>query len=434
MVTVIHSSTSLRTMLSYNEQKVKAGLAVCLEAAEYPKDATDLNFYQKLSRLEKLTQLNQQTKVNGVQISLNFAPSEQLSEERLKEIAEVYMDRIGFSGQPYLLYRHDDAGHPHIHLVTTNIQPDGKRISLHNVARNQSEKARKEIEIAYGLVKAEESSQRETSLLKPVDPRKVLYGRMESKRAISNVLTVVVKNYRYTSLPELNAALQLYNISADRGRENSKIFRHQGLVYRILDEQGNKIGVPIKASHFFFKPTLKYLAARFLVNAEAREQHKARLKNAIDLALLGRDLTIDALIQTLQKEGIDTVLTQNPDGALDEITYVDHRSQCVFHERALAKTYSAQVMLERCANRRSGEGETKVDMGKKMPLGVPGSKGQTPVDELGTFSANALTGNEKPLEIKALSGALWQPEQPPERMGRQLKSKRKKTKRQRIDP
>lgn len=135
---MIHSSSSLRNCLNYNEQKVRTGDARCLEAAYYPMDAGDMNFYQKLARLEKLTELNQRTKVNSVHISLNFDPSETLSEEKLKEIAAVYLEKIGFGGQPYLLYQHLDAGHPHIHLVTTNIKPDGKAINLNNLGRNQS--------------------------------------------------------------------------------------------------------------------------------------------------------------------------------------------------------------------------------------------------------------------------------------------------------
>lgn len=340
---MIHSSNSLHNILNYNEQKVKQGLATCLEAAEYPKDVADLNFYQKLSRLEKLTELNQQTKVNSVHISLNFDPSEQLSEGLLKELAEVYMDKIGFTGQPYLLYRHTDAGHPHIHLVTTNIKPDGKRIELHNLGRNQSGKARKEIEIAFGLIKAEESRQREAYRLKPVDARKVVYGRVESKRTMGNVITTVLKNYKYGSLAELNAVLQLYNVTADRGSEDSRIFRHKGLVYRILDGQGNRVGVPVKASDFHFKPTLKYLTEKFVVNAIGRDQYKARLRNTIDLALLGGDLSLSELIRKLQKEGIDMVLRQNAGGIIYGITYVDHRSRCVFNGSATERLIALKL-------------------------------------------------------------------------------------------
>ncbi len=52
MVAVIHSSSSLRNALNYNEQKVKKEVATCLAAVNYPKDLEDLNFYQKLNRLQ----------------------------------------------------------------------------------------------------------------------------------------------------------------------------------------------------------------------------------------------------------------------------------------------------------------------------------------------------------------------------------------------
>jgi hypothetical protein len=58
-------------------------------------------------------------------------------------------------------------------------------------------------------------------------------------------------NYRYVSLPELNAVLQQYNIVADRGTEGSHLYKHNGLLYRILDERGQKIGTPIKASNIY---------------------------------------------------------------------------------------------------------------------------------------------------------------------------------------
>lgn len=72
MVAVIHSGSSLRSSLNYNEQKVKEQVADCIAAVNYPKDAEDLNFNQKLNQAA----LNDRTKVNCVHISLNFDPSE----------------------------------------------------------------------------------------------------------------------------------------------------------------------------------------------------------------------------------------------------------------------------------------------------------------------------------------------------------------------
>jgi len=94
----------------------------------------------------------------------------------------------------------------------------------------------------------------------------VQYGKMETKRAINIVLRTVLDSYKYSSLPELNALLKLYNVSADRGTEDSRMYRNNGLMYRVLDEHGNKVGSPIKASQFFMKPTLKKLEENFKKN------------------------------------------------------------------------------------------------------------------------------------------------------------------------
>src|SRR6202012_3788979 len=119
----------------------------------------------------------------GLHVSLNFDPSEQFSDKRLREIAAAYMGKIGFGEQPYLLYQHFDAGHPHVHLVTTNIRTDGSAIKLHNLARGKSKQARLEIEKEFGLVAAEESKQNEAFRLKPLNAAKVNYGKTETKRA-----------------------------------------------------------------------------------------------------------------------------------------------------------------------------------------------------------------------------------------------------------
>lgn len=348
MVAVIHTSSSLQRALNYNERKVNEKVATCLAAGNYPKDLQDLSFNQKLTRMLKQAQLNIKTKVNSVHISLNFDPSEKLSPSQLTDIAKEYLQKIGFGDQPYLLYQHHDSGHPHVHIVTTNIKPDGRRIELHNLGRNQSETARKEIEQSFGLIRAEDSKQRAAYTLKPVNVQRVLYGRGETRRAIANVLDAVLPYYKFSSLPELNAILKQYNIIADRGSEHSRIFTHRGLVYRVLDTQGNKVGVPIKASAFYNKPTLSFLTDKFNQNEQAKQPHKARVKNVIDVALLNHSVKgLNELVKALDKAGINTVIRQNDQGVIYGITYVDHQTKCVFNGSTLGKQYSAKGILER---------------------------------------------------------------------------------------
>lgn len=212
MVAVIKTSHSINRILNYNENKVKAGVAECISAVNYPLELDKLNFTLKLNRFVKLAELNTNAKRNTVHISLNFDPSENHSKEKLIEIANVYMEKIGFGKQPYLVYQHHDAGHPHLHVISNNIQRDGSRIDLHLLGIRKSEPARKEIEELFSLIKAEGRKTKEQFSLQPIANRKIDYGKTESKKAINGVLNKVLFDYKYSSLAELNAVLGLYNV------------------------------------------------------------------------------------------------------------------------------------------------------------------------------------------------------------------------------
>ncbi len=166
MVARIKRTQSLSRSLNYNEKKVQAGVAACIEAVNYPKDLDAMNFYDKLHRLENQAELNERVAANSVHISLNFHENDTLNKEKLSVIAKTYMQGIGFEKQPYLVYQHHNAGHPHIHIVSTNIERDGSKIEMNNIGRNQSEQARKAIELQFGLTKAEGRGQKQETELK----------------------------------------------------------------------------------------------------------------------------------------------------------------------------------------------------------------------------------------------------------------------------
>ena len=212
----------MRATLNYNEQKVKQEAAMLIHSKNFAKDTAELLFRDKLKTFEKLTSLNERTKVNSVHISLNFDPSEKLKREILQQIADCYMNGIGFTDQPYLVYEHHDTGHPHIHIVSTTIRSDGRGINTSNIGRNQSEKARKTIQKEFYLVTAEKH-QKQIHEIKSIYPQKVQYGKSAIKHGITNVLHAVIPHYKYTSLGELNAVLRQYNVLADRGHEGSRI-------------------------------------------------------------------------------------------------------------------------------------------------------------------------------------------------------------------
>ena len=345
---MIKVSSTLNRILNYNENKVRDEKAVCLYAGNYPVDSDRMNFTIKQNYLNRRMELNTNVSRNSLHISLNFNPSENgLRNERMTEIARAYMQELGFGDQPYLVYRHFDAGHPHLHVVTTNIRRDGSRIDLHHLAIRKSEPARKKLEVEFGLVQAQGHKRNLTE--KAV--RVAEYGKSETRSAIQNVLEAVLDRYRYTSLAELNAVLGIYNIRADQGAEGSRVSRHGGLLYRIISDKGEPMGVPIKASLFHSRPTLSRLEVKFAKNKITAGPHKARVKNCIDrLSVSEKDTTFTDMADMLASRGITLVKRQNDEGRVYGLTYVDHQTGGVFNGSALGKAYSAKEMLERFPN------------------------------------------------------------------------------------
>src|SRR4051812_26555310 len=205
MVARMRTGQNILGALNYNENKVKARSAECIAANMFGCEPGDLSFSNKKNRFQDQMRLNKRSKTNVVHVSLNFAVGEKLTNEKLQSIASAYMDRIGFTNQPYLVYNHFDAGHPHIHILTTSIQDNGKRIPLHNIGKNQSEQARKEIETIFNLVKAEDREVNKEFVLDPKTLATAIYGKSQTKEAISKIVRTITRSYKFTSIPELNA-------------------------------------------------------------------------------------------------------------------------------------------------------------------------------------------------------------------------------------
>lgn len=227
---------------------------------------------------------------------------------------------------------------------------------MQNIGRNQSEKARKEIEKEFKLVRAQGHHMKQTYEIKAVNVQKVQYGKSDTRRAIMNVLDAILPNYKYASLPELNAVLKQYNIVADRGKEGSRLYNSNGLMYRVLNDKGEKVGIPIKASQIYNKPTLKFLQEKFTLNQPEKQKHKLRVKNAIDYSFAKQPgQSLQELITALQKERIQLVLRQNDKGIIYGLTYVDHQTKCVFNGSELGKPYSTNQVQARLRQEQKPE-------------------------------------------------------------------------------
>jgi hypothetical protein len=85
-------------------------------------------------------------------ISLNFSvqDKERLTDKAMVGIALEYLDKMGYKNTQFIITRHHDTDHPHIHLVINRIDNDGKCISDKN-EKFRSTKVCMELTKKYGL-------------------------------------------------------------------------------------------------------------------------------------------------------------------------------------------------------------------------------------------------------------------------------------------
>lgn len=72
---------------------------------------------------------NRRTEKPVIHISLNPHPDDVLTDEQLAAIGQEYMEKMGYGNQPSIIYRHEDIGRPHIHIVSLRIDEQGKKIN-----------------------------------------------------------------------------------------------------------------------------------------------------------------------------------------------------------------------------------------------------------------------------------------------------------------
>jgi hypothetical protein len=58
--------------------------------------------------------------------------------------------------------------------------------------------------------------------------------------------------------------------------------------------------------------------------------------------------SLQAFKDALMKEKINLVIRENDKGVIYGITYIDHKTKCVFNSSDIGKEYSAKAILEKC--------------------------------------------------------------------------------------
>ena len=381
MVAKISIGSSLYGALAYNGEKINKenGRILGSNKIIIPSNG-QVNISDMVDNFRECMPKMGKTKKPVLHISLNPHPDDKLTDQDFEILAREYLDQLGFGEQPYVIYKHEDIDRHHIHIVTVNVNEEGKRLNQDFLFR-RSKKITTGLEEKYNLHKAQREKITPDMPIRKIDPSG------DIKRQVANTVKMVGMRYKFQSIGEYNAVLGLYNVKCEQtdGRVNGR--EYHGLVYFATDDEGRVIASPFKASR------LGKFASRTAI-----DNRFERAKDKVDVAPTRRKVA-DALttssgkddfVEKLRERNIDVVFRYTDEGRIYGVTFVDHTTMTVLNGSRLGKEYSANALNVRFTQGLQTEPKQSAPQPPQTPvqpiITVPVSNGNTSEGQSASYS------------------------------------------------
>ncbi|KVV15030.1 conjugal transfer protein MobB [Flavobacterium sp. TAB 87] len=340
MIAKIGRGSSLYGALAYNHLKVEKENGQILFTNKMIETLSGQYSVAQLTQsFEPYLIANRNTEKHTLHISLNPDPRDNVSDEKFRQLAQEYMQEMGYKEQPYVVFKHTDINRTHIHIVSVCVDEEGKKIS-DKFEKRKSMNVCRELERKHKLISATDKEHKQNDkIFRPID-----YKTGDVKSQIASVIRHLPNYYRFQTLGEYNALLSLFNITTEKVEGELRGKPQRGLLYFAMNEKGEKTSHPFKASLFGKNAGLPALELHFENSKATLKDHptKQTLKSAVTIALQS---TSDELNfkKHLASQGINVVVRRNETGRIYGITFIDHNSKTIWNGSRLATTLSANT-------------------------------------------------------------------------------------------
>ncbi len=303
------------------------------------------------------------TKNRYAHISLNLPHGEHLDDSTFLKISKEYMDSMGYGEQPYVVVRHTDTKHEHVHIVTTNVKEDGKVLGIFNSYRRNIA-THQHLEKKYGLSPSpspKTKQERQLPLYRLPELQFGMDATQGTKFYLQDVLNGINQKYKVRSFDELAKLVRPYHIELRTTKnETGRI----GVAYGFNNQKAYRTRFIIGSTvhRGLSGPKLQKV---FDTHSKSKllPMHRKRLLKQIGI-------TYD-LFKTIRPHDLGEVLKeyQNIDIKLDQKEdiiegYTIHdKSKYVFSERELSPTIRMQNRLDIFGN---GDQPTEIDTESKQ--------------------------------------------------------------------
>lgn len=330
MIGKITHGDDLYGLLRYNFKKIEEGVAGVLNKSNV--DSTE-SISDIMDSFESRLIANKRNQSPIFHVSLNPDPDDIITDEQMKQIADEYMEKMGFKDQPYVVFKHFDVDREHIHIVSTYVQENGVSISRFN-DRIKNKKICREIENKYSIRVATEQQWREAKKINPVD-----YTSLDKEKQMREVIQEVKSRYYYNSFGEFNAILSRYNIKAEQISRGDR----KTLTYSIINKVGRNVIAPIPANRIGANCTLSKIENSYKERSKDKNKEIIKeLNNKIFNALI-ESRSLQTFQKNLAKQNINVDLIKNKDGRIYSCVFADHYRMTAYKASRINKLFSAKL-------------------------------------------------------------------------------------------
>ena len=345
MIAKISATENLGGALGYNFKKVEKGEAsILLAHGLYQNKEEHYTMAEVFADMQALIPENCRTKKTVFHCSLNPHPDEKPSDERLVQIAKEYMEALGYSKQPYIVFKHNDIAREHIHIVSLRVDSKGRKINDKYEGR-RSKKITDALEKKYNLIPSSKVSEKPTTETPKVD---VMQGNI--KEQVANTVRSAMKHYSFCSLGELNAILSRYNLAVEEVKTEYRGKQYDGLVYVPTDDKGNKVSTPIHASDIGRGVGYTAVQNNMLKSKQIVKPLIPTVRRKVLEVMRTSPQTEERLRQRLEEQGLRVIIRKNEGGRIYGITFIDDEKGIALNGSRLGKGYAANKFNEYFSN------------------------------------------------------------------------------------
>ena len=217
-------------VLAYNEKKVNKGVGHVIDSNighSTPANMTnEFNLIRQLRpRLGKAV----------FHVSLNLPYSDYLDDKEFTSFGCDYLMKMGFDNNQFIMYRHTDTEHEHIHIIANRVRYSGRATSDSNIKR-RSREVLNDLEKKYGLTQILGKPNTKKSLTQKEIEKTLRTGVAPTKLILQEKIGHIISKARNTAefikLLKAHNIYPKFNVSQTTGRVSGISFKYEDVIYK----------------------------------------------------------------------------------------------------------------------------------------------------------------------------------------------------------